>query len=137
MNSGFLTEPPPAVRVSRCAKGLVKELKSGLVGLIGFSSRSSTVRKGLRVICQSNTLCRSSETVRNRRVFDQGSLEDSPPVLLDRRFLAFSNAISGFISSIRVGREGLCFLWATSLISQDLNVDIGCCARYSQSPYRN
>lgn len=118
--------------------GLVKEVKGGLRGLRGLSSGGSLgVMNGFTVMCQSYILYLSSGTVRKRRIPPQGSFGVSPPVLLDRRFRDFSEGVSGFISSIRVGSEGLCFRCCTARISHDLKADTGCCATNSQSPWRS
>ena len=114
----------------------------GLVGLRGPSSYPSGeypsgevgVKCGCIVICQSYILYLSSDTDRKRSVEPQGSFDESPPVLLERRFLCFSDIASGFISSVRVGRDGPCFRCCRDRISQFLKADIGCCARNSQSP---
>jgi hypothetical protein len=111
-------------------------VKGGLRGLRGLSSGSLGVRYGFTVMCQSYILYLSSWTVRKRRMPPQGSFGVSPPVLLDRRLRDFSEGVSGFISSISVGREGLCFRCCTARISHDLNADTGCCANNSQSPWR-
>jgi hypothetical protein len=130
------------VLLSLEANGFIKELKApGLVGLRGPSSKPSGESGGncgFIVICQSYILYRSSGTVRNKSVVPHGSFDVSAPVLLDLRFRCFSAAASGFISSINVGRDGPCFRCWRDRISHDLNADIGCCARNSQSPcYQN
>lgn len=75
-------------------------------------------------------------TVRNKSIFPHGSFDVSPAVLLDLRLRCLSEGESGFISSMSVGREGLCFRCCTARISHDLKADTGYCDRFSQSPWK-
>jgi hypothetical protein len=104
------------------------------MGVRGLSSGVSGVNFAFIMTCQSYILCLSSATVRNRRTFAHGSLDVSPAVRLDLRLRCFSDMESGFISSIRVGRELPCFRCCSVRISQVLKAEIGCCEINSQSP---